>query len=275
MAVAASGYELLDAGDGRRLERFGERIVDRPAAGAAGPRVDADAWRAVDLRFDRGTGWRGDRTDPWTIEHAGLALELRPTDAGQVGFFPEHAALWPWLEARLGPSGEGHGVLNLFAHTGATTLALARAGARVAHLDAARPTVAWARRNAQLSGLEGASVRWLVDDAEAFVAREVRRGRRYDGVVLDPPAYGHGSGAPRRSWRLEENLDSLLTSVARLEPRFVLLTAHSAGWDAARLVDALRAACPRGLEKAGPLELRAASGATLRLGAFATVIIER
>lgn len=275
MSDAASGYELLDAGDGRRLERFGERIVDRPAAGAAGPRVDADAWRAVDLRFDRGTGWRGDRTDPWTIEHAGLALELRPTDAGQVGFFPEHAALWPWLGARVGADDGEPDVLNLFAHTGATTLALARAGARVAHLDAARPTVAWARRNAQLSGLEGASVRWLVDDAEAFVAREVRRGRRYAGVVLDPPAYGHGSGGPKRAWRLEEGLDRLLSSVARLEPRFVLLTAHSVGWDGEGLADALGATFPRGHETAGPLELRAASGATLPLGAFATVIIAR
>ncbi len=265
-----SGYELIDAGDGRRLERFGDRMVDRPAAGALAPRVDPERWSEADLRFDRDGGWHGTTIEPWTIDLHGLQLERRPTEAGQVGVFPEHAALWGGLEEQVG---DGDAVLHLFAHTGATTLALARAGARVAHVDAGRPAIAWARRNAELSGLAGAPIRWLVDDAETFVAREVRRGRQYDGVVLDPPAYGHGASG--RGWRLDDRLDPLLAAAARLEPRFVLLTAHSVGWDADRLGDALRWAFPRGREHGGELSLAASSGATLALGAFAAVIIDR
>src|SRR5436309_639102 len=134
------GYELVDAGDERRLERFGDRLVDRPAPSAIWPaRRPAADWAAAGLRFDRAGGWDGDRT-PWQIDVDGIALELRPTDAGQLGFFPEQVTTWPWLRERL------HGrsdptVLHLFAHTGATTLGLARAGARVTHVDASRPAV--------------------------------------------------------------------------------------------------------------------------------------
>ncbi|HXG26550.1 MAG TPA: class I SAM-dependent methyltransferase, partial [Candidatus Binatia bacterium] len=206
------GYELLDAGDGRRLERFGRRVVDRPAPAALEARRDFHAWRASDLRFDPGRGWTaagkpvepaGD--EPWVLVVDGLRLELRPTDSGGLGLYPEHAANLAWVadrvrervaarsatgEARDAGSVDPPAVLHLFAHTGLLTLAAARAGAAVAHVDAARGAVEWARRNAALSGLEDRPVRWLVDDAAAFVAREARRGRRYDGIVLDPPSFG-------------------------------------------------------------------------------------
>jgi 23S rRNA (cytosine1962-C5)-methyltransferase len=168
--------------------------------------------------------------------------------------------------------GSGATVLNLFAYTGVATLVAAAADASVVHVDGSRPTVVWARRNAELSGLAERPIRWIVDDAATFVARELRRGRRYDGVVLDPPSYGHGAGG--RSWRLEEDLAPLLDQIAELVggPRgFVLLTAHTPGFWPDRLAEELAVslgAPVAGIER-GPLTLTARSGATLDLGAFA------
>ncbi len=207
-------YELLDLGGAARLERFGPYVIDRPSPGALGERRDPNAWRAAGLRFERDRGWLGPAAgaEPWPIEVDGLTVELRPTDAGQVGLFPEHAAMLPWLREQAAAAT----VLDLFAYTGLSTLAMAAAGAAVTHVDAARTAVTWARRNAELSGLEDRPVRWIVDDALTFVEREARRGRRYDGVVLDPPSYGHAGGG--RTWRLEEDLPALL-DVAAARPR--------------------------------------------------------
>ena len=261
------GYQLLDVGAGRRLERFGEHVIDRPHPAADGPRRSPERWDEADLRFDRDDGWAGPgldlARDGWTTRLDELTLELRPTDAGQVGIFPEHSAVLPWLadqvRDRSSPS-----VLNLFAYTGLVTLALARAGAAVAHVDASRPSVGWARRNAALNALDDRPIRWLIDDVPAFVAREVRRGRRYDGVVLDPPTYGHGASG--RAWRLERDLPLLLDDIHRIlaDDGFLLLTAHSEAVDPF----ALGAFIGREVE-VGELALRAASGAMLALGAFA------
>jgi len=275
----ASGHELLDVGGGARLERFGARVTDRPHPGALGARLDPVAWRAPDLRFDRDRGWTGevDIAEPWAIEVEGLSLELRATDAGQVGLFPEHAAMLPWLRervvARVGAPARTQppAVLHLFAYTGLVTLALAEAGAAVVHVDASRPTVAWARRNAETSGLTGRPVRWIVDDAVAFTEREVRRGRRYAGIVLDPPSYGHGPGTG--AWRIEDDLPALLAAAGGLlEPDgFILLTAHTAGFEEARLAAEIETALRRPARaiETGPLELATADGRTLGLGAFA------
>jgi 23S rRNA (cytosine1962-C5)-methyltransferase len=282
-------YDLLDAGDGGRLERFGERVVDRPAPGAIDIRLDPAAWATADLRFDDGAWEANDEgsTEPWPIEVAGLRLELRPTAAGQVGLFPEHVSLLPWLRDRVaesaGSGGDGGGgaddgpaatVLNLFGSTGATTLALAQAGAAVTHVDASRPAVAWARHNAELSGLADAPVRWIVDDALAFVRREVRRGRGYRGIVLDPPSYGHD---PRgRARRLADAIPELLATVrAVAEPGgFILLTAHTPGFDPGRLAESLARTFGRrpSAVQAGELRIDAKSGARLGLGAFARIM---
>jgi 23S rRNA (cytosine1962-C5)-methyltransferase len=210
------------------------------------------------------------------VELGGLVFELRATEAGQVGLFPEQAPQWDWLRDRVASSpdvgGDDGAFLNLFGYTGAATLALASAGRTVSHVDASRPAVAWARRNASLSGLADRPVRWLVDDADAFVARETRRGRRYRGVVMDPPSYGHGAGG--RSWRLEERLAPLLGECIALThgmPDVVLLTAHTQGFGPSRLRDELAAVLRRPTRDvdAGELFLDARSGAHLTLGAFA------
>jgi 23S rRNA (cytosine1962-C5)-methyltransferase len=268
-------YELVDAGGGRRLERFGPRLVDRPAATALDSRGAPGDWRAADLRFDPGNGWQGDKAAraPWQVALDGLTLELRPTASGGVGLYPEHVANLAWLAEQLrarvaSGGGVAPAILNLFAHTGLATLAAARAGAAVAHVDAARSAVAWARRNAELSGLADRPIRWLVDDAMAFVTREGRRGRRYAGFVLDPPSFGR---AGSRQWRLADELPALLAACRAIatDEAFVLLTAHTAGLDGHDLRQALRFSfAPRGdtaLEVV-PQELLATSGARLELG---------
>jgi 23S rRNA (cytosine1962-C5)-methyltransferase len=279
--VTTTGYELIDAGDGRRLERFGEVVVDRPAAGADEPIRSPDSWRDAKLRYERDRGWSaasraasGAIPASWHLDEGDLRFELRPTPTGQVGLFPEQAPNRAWVRDLVAGL-SAPSVLNLFAYTGAMTVSLAAAGASVTHVDGARPTVAWARHNAELSGLGDRPIRWIVDDVEGFVAREGRRERRYDGVVLDPPSYGHGAGG--RTWRLEDRLPDLLGASAALtglRPAFVVLTAHTPGFWPDRLAEMLAAAYRRRSTDvdAGELGLRARSGAHLRLGAYARII---
>jgi len=263
-------YELLDAGDDRRLERFGDRVVDRPAPAAWERRVTPDAWASPTLRFDPGAGWRGG-TEPWSIEIAGLDLELRPTASGGLGFYPEHASNIDWLVAQVRSRAKDRqpAVLNLFAHTGLATLAAARAGAAVAHVDAARSAVAWARGNALRSGLADRPIRWLVDDAAGFTAREARRGRRYDGIVLDPPSFGR---AGNRRWQLADELPALLASCRAVaaDDAFVLLTTHTTGITrddlALELDRAFGSRRSHPSIETLPLVLEATSGAHLELG---------
>lgn len=275
-AGGPAGYELLDAGDGRRLERFGDRLVDRPAPGATARRRAPDLWPAADLRFDVGPGWtsRADVATPWQLVLADLRLELRATSSGGVGLYPEHGANLAWLtdaiRGRVG-SADPPAMLNLFAHTGLATLAAARAGAAVAHVDAARSSVAWARRNATLNDLADRRVRWLVDDAEAFVEREARRGRRYAGLVLDPPSSGHARAG---RWTLRDDLPRLLVACAGITAAdgFVLLTAHSTGLAGEDLAGMLREAFGDRAVRTTVrrLAITAATGASLELGWAAT-----
>ena len=237
---AAGGYRLIESGDGRKLEEFGGVIVDRPCAVAVWPRRDVQAYSRAPARFDRdasGKGrWklRGRLPNPWAIDFAGTTWGLRPNDFGHVGIFPEQADNWAWIEsevARVVATGTQPEVLNLFGYTGGSTLAAARAGARVCHVDASKTSTRIARENAEGSGLGEAPIRWIVEDALLFVEREIRRGRQYHGVILDPPSYGRG----RRGevWQLEELVMDLLgkcRTVMGDAPEFFLLTGHSPGF---------------------------------------------
>ncbi|MFN8629050.1 MAG: class I SAM-dependent methyltransferase [Chloroflexota bacterium] len=264
--------ELLDCGDGRRLERFGAVVVDRPAPGANGPRRLSDAeWAKPALRWAKGAWVRGAAVDPWTVKVGTLTLECRPAAGGQVGIFPEHAITWDWLDAAVRRAGAELGrepeILSLFAYTGGASLACAKAGARVTHVDSSKPAVAWARRNAELSDLADAPVRWIAEDARAYVRRERRRGRRYDGVILDPPTYGHGDGA----WQIDRDLPVLLDDLLALtgpRPSLFVLSAHTPGYDGDRLGAMVREYIGVGADGA-PLAMTARNGNRLELGAWA------
>lgn len=277
----ARHYQLLDFGEGRRLERFGTFVVDRPCPTVEGiAKAEPTVWPALDARFERDASrqgdWVGTRAppEPWTVQHADMTFHLKLTPQGQVGIFPEQADNWDWILARVQDSagrGKPMRVLNLFAYTGGSTMAAAAAGAEVVHVDAAKNVVAWARRNAQCSGLDACPIHWIVEDVRKFVRRELRRGSRYDAVILDPPSYGHG----RRGevWRLSKHLAGLLGACAELtggQPRMALLTCHTPGFGPERLADMTReafGAATSGCLTADRLVLTSASSRALDAGA--------
>ncbi len=233
------GYQLLDFGAGRKLERFGAITLDRPSPAAEGiAKAEPAIWEQAQGRYERTTGERGKwqwqvEAPPanWMLKDNPITFELRPTEFGHVGVFPEQSFNWRWIAEQARNAGRPLKVLNLFAYTGGSTLAAAAAGAEVTHVDAARSTVTWARRNAELSGLSAAPVRWIDEDAGIFVRRELKRGRRYDAVILDPPSYGHG--AKGQAWQIAGDLPDLLAHCTELtagQPAFMLLTCHSPGF---------------------------------------------
>jgi 23S rRNA (cytosine1962-C5)-methyltransferase len=274
---SVDNYQLIDFGEGRRLERFGPVVLDRPCPPAEGvPRGDPAAWGCADAQFQRTRGdegcWIDARTVPprWTVACGPMVLELRRTKLGQVGLFPEQQVNWDWIGGRLAATPAPVRVLDLFAYTGAATLAAAAAGAEVTHVDAARTAVAGARRNAALSGLSAAKIRWIVDDALKYAGRELKRGSRYDAVILDPPSYGHGAGG--EPWVIEKDLPRLLRICGQLTAgrrRWVLLTCHTPQLDAECLRSMLSEALDDGAAgslTAGPLTLPAACGRHLPSG---------
>jgi 23S rRNA (cytosine1962-C5)-methyltransferase len=286
--IRASGtvtdtYSLLYAGMSRRIERFGPYVIERPCppcfAMSGAPSLDVDA--LFTAAAPSGHRWSGSNVpvDTWDVALDGLTFQLGLTDNGQVGLFPEQREQWRWIDERVRAAAgttetSAPTVLNLFAYTGGSTLAAARAGANVVHVDASKAAVSWARRNAALSHFPEAPVRWIVDDAPAFLRRELRRGRRYDGIVVDPPTYGHGSkGQP---WRLEHDLPPLLADCGALlaeQAGFLLVTTHTTGLDAEPLrglvLDALWGPDDDSTIEAGALEIEPVHGEALRLGAFA------
>jgi 23S rRNA (cytosine1962-C5)-methyltransferase len=248
----ASEYQLLDFGKGRKLERFGGIVLDRPAPAAAGvlPRLSRE-WRLADVQLDEdGKELAGKlKLEKWQVYFHNLVFNLKLTPFGHVGLFPEQAANWCWLSSvaseMLGKLARPPQALNLFAYTGGATLMLASAGMSVTHVDASSPAVKWARCNALDSGLAGSSIRWIVEDARKFVARELRRGKQYDMVILDPPSYGHGPDGKR--WSIERDLEPLLVeclALLRNRPVALLLTGHSETID--------QRICSRWLEQYGP-----------------------
>jgi 23S rRNA (cytosine1962-C5)-methyltransferase len=229
-----ANYGLVDSGHGRKLERYGRYRFIRPEPQAlwapASPDWDAHGEFVPGADEDGGGRWRFDQPVPregWPLKWREVTFTAQTTPFRHLGFFPDMAPVWDWMRGRLAGA-EDPECLNLFGYTGVGTLALAAAGARMVHVDASKKSVDAARGNAALSNLADAPVRWLVEDAGKFVGREVRRGRRYDGIILDPPKWGRGPAG--EVWKLEEGLPGLVADCRRLlddRSRFLFLTVYA------------------------------------------------
>ena len=236
-------FEVLDTGDGEKLERWGDVILRRPDPQTIWPRADPALWRQAQAwyhRSDKGGGeWEffSRLPEKWVIAHEALRFYVRPTGFKHTGLFPEQAANWVWMAEKLRQSGRRDlRVLNLFGYTGGATLACAQAGAHVTHVDAAKGMVQWAKENRELSHLPETSCRWIVEDALRFVQREIRRGNSYDGILMDPPSYGRGPSG--EVWKLENELYGLIDTCAQVlspEPLFFLVNSYTTGFQASVL----------------------------------------
>jgi 23S rRNA (cytosine1962-C5)-methyltransferase len=246
-------YELIDSGDGRKLERFGQYRLVRPETQAIwSPACSAAEWDRADAHFKSARGdestpgeWVQPRSLPehWSIRYHNLAFLVRLTPFRHTGVFPEHGAHWVWMQQQLQGCTPQPSVLVLFGYTGLHTLIAAQAGARVCHVDASRPATRWARENQAASRLEDRPIRWIVDDVTRFVRREVRREARYDMIVLDPPVFGRGPKG--EVWRIHEALPSLIVLCRQLlsdQPVGVLLHAYATNLSAVTLYNLLEGA---------------------------------
>lgn len=229
-------YEVIDTSAGEKLERWGKYLLVRPD-----PQVIWDTpkahrgWQKKNGHYHRSNKGGGEweffgLPKEWTIRYGELTFHLKPFSFKHTGLFPEQAVNWDWFSGLIRDAGRPIKVLNLFAYTGGATIAAAKAGAAVTHVDASKGMVNWAKENAASSGLSAAPIRWLVDDCSKFVEREIRRGNKYDAVIMDPPSYGRGPGG--EVWKMEESIFPFLTRVSEIlsdAPLFVLLNSYTTG----------------------------------------------
>lgn len=267
-------YEIIDCSKGEKLERWGDYILVRPDPQVIWdtPRTDR-GWTHRNGHYHRsrkgGGDWEFfDLPKQWQIHYRDLTFNLKPFSFKHTGLFPEQAANWDWFSEKIRRTGRPVKVLNLFAYTGGATLAARAAGAETTHVDSVRQVVTWARENMETSGLDG--VRWIVEDALRFVQREVRRGNRYHGIILDPPAYGRGANGEK--WILEDNICEMLECCAQLlEPAgaFLVLNLYSMGLSSTLARTAVRQAfgAPRD-EQWGELCFSDRAGKQLPLGTY-------
>ncbi len=229
-------YEVIDCSSGEKLERWGDYMLVRPD-----PQViwntekDKKQWRNINGHYHRSAKGGGeweffDLPEQWSINYKSLTFNLKPFSFKHTGLFPEQATNWDWFSEKIKNAGRPVKVLNLFAYTGGATLAAAAAGAQVTHVDASKGMVGWAKENAVSSGLAEAPIRWLVDDCVKFVEREIRRGNKYDGIIMDPPSYGRGPKG--EIWKIEESIHHFVKLCASLlsdDPLFFLINSYTTG----------------------------------------------
>lgn len=266
-------YEILDTGDGMKLERWGGITLARPDPQTIWPKQRPELWRKADALYHRsskgGGAWQFNTKLPerWTVGYGPLKFYVRPTGFKHTGLFPEQSANWQFCMDNLRP---GDKVLNLFAYTGGATLACAQVGASVVHVDSAKSMVGWARENAALSKLADRPIRWIVDDCLKFVKREQRRGNHYDGIIMDPPSYGRG--ADGQIWKVEENLFELVEEAVKLltdNPRFFIISSYTTGLSGVVTANMLRIVTPGGSVDSGDLVIPTQTGVLLPCGTTA------
>lgn len=257
-------YSLLDSGDGEKLEKYGEFVLSRPDPQSLWkkklPQKDWAKADAVFLRDGRATEWKlkPGMSSKWIVELQGLKFWVKPTSFKHTGLFPEQSSNWYWLSGIIQASKRPLEVLNLFGYTGGATLACAKAGAKVCHVDGSKVAVTWARENAELNNLQDKPIRWIIDDAMKFVKREIKRGHKYEGIIMDPPAYGHGPDG--EMWKIEENFLEFLDLCKQLlsdKPAFFLINGYSSGYSAIAYENALKDALgAKGEVEKGALTIR-------------------
>lgn len=237
IAKAWPDYELMDSGAHMKLERFGGAVLARPETQAIWEKQKPAAWQDADASFSFGEGGKGKwekkpgTAEEWQVGWRGMKLVIKPTNFKHIGVFPEQVSQWEWIaektKALMAPK-----VLNLFGYTGAASVVAAQAGASVTHVDASKQSIQWAKENAAASGLPGDSIRWILDDALQFAKREVRREAKYDGIILDPPAFGRGPKG--EVWHIEELLPELVRALRDIlsdKPgSFLVLNGYAAGY---------------------------------------------
>lgn len=228
-------YSLLDFGGGKRLEQWGPYRLTRPDPTAVGLPGSPDLWPFSDAVYEgeKGKGdWKllSPMSEQWTTDVDDLHLRIRLAPYKHTGVFPEQQQNWNWARSQAKKSGRPLNVLNLFAYTGGATMALAKDGHFVTHVDASKPAIAWAKENAELNAIAPTGIRWMLEDAAIFAGRERKRGKRYDAIVLDPPAFGHSPAG--KTWRVERDLAPLLEDCAALlsdTPSFIVLNGYAHG----------------------------------------------
>lgn len=230
-------YEVIDTGNGDKLERWGKYSLRRPDPQIIWPIADETGlWKTADGHYHRsnsgGGQWefRSKLPERWTISYGPLSFHIRPTNFKHTGLFPEQAVNWDWIMERIKSADRPIRVLNLFGYTGGATVAAAAAGADVCHVDASKGMVQWCKENAELSGLQNAPIRYITDDVFKFVQREQRRERQYDAIIMDPPSYGRGTNG--ETWKLEENLYPFLElcmTILSDKPLFILINSYTTG----------------------------------------------
>lgn len=240
-------YELIETGDGEKLERWGNIILRRPDPQIIWPMKDKKIWDRADAHYHRsqsgGGSWEYKRKIPnrWTISFEKLKFYIEPTGFKHTGLFPEQAVNWKWMMNKIQKANRPIRVLNLFAYTGGATVAAAYAGAEVCHVDAAKGMVNWAKENVALSGLADRPVRFITDDCMKFVQREIRRGKKYDGIIMDPPSYGRGPNG--EVWKIENSLYSFVEQcmgVLSDKPLFFLINSYTTGFSPTVLSNILK-----------------------------------
>lgn len=253
---ASKDYELLDSGNGEKLERFGQYVLRRPDPQALWKKnLDEKEWKKAQASFVRegdNAKWRVKDNLPkeWIIEVSGLKFFIKPTAFKHTGLFPEQEPNWQWIKEQIFSAYKKQSiiynlqspikVLNLFGYTGGATLAGLLAGAEVTHVDSSKSAITWAKQNAVASGLDAKGVRWIEEDARKFVQREIKRGNKYDAIIMDPPAFGHGVN--NELWKIEDdflNLLDLCEQILSANPIFILINGYSAGYSAVAYTNSL------------------------------------
>ncbi|MFA6227342.1 MAG: class I SAM-dependent methyltransferase [Candidatus Paceibacterota bacterium] len=239
-------YELIDSGNGEKLERYGKYVLRRPDPQALWKKLLPESdWKGANAFFYANPdkkGWKKekDMLGEWQIAFGDLKFNIKPTAFKHTGVFPEQKPNWDWTSEIIKKAGRSVKVLNLFGYTGGATLACLSAGAEVVHVDGSTSAISWAKENAELSGLDKKPVRWILDDARKFVIREMKRGNKYDGIIMDPPSFGRGGKG--ELWKIEENFLDLLDNCAKIlsdKPLFFLINGYASGYSSAAYKNAL------------------------------------